>query len=183
MTSDQVKWKIYALTKRYKQCLETGLHMKFKYFKEMDNIYAQYNVDCDINIGEFMHKRKDFKQPYCKDTLKSSTESKAMIELRKIRLASRMESERTQSKINLEKQWLEYLGRQEQNKIMQDDLFERDLKLKEENLELCRQEIEMKESIELRKLELKEKKDEELLMIEREKCEMLKQIFANRILL
>ncbi|XP_045445982.1 uncharacterized protein LOC123654065 isoform X2 [Melitaea cinxia] len=183
MSSDQVRWKIYALTKRYKQCLDTGLHMKFKYFKEMDNIYAQYNVDCDtFNIGEFMHKRKDFKQPYCKDTLKSRTESKAMIELRKIRLASRLESERTQSKINLEKQWLEYLERQEQNKLMQDELFERNLKLKEENLELRRQEIEMKESIELRKLEIKEKKDEEFLMIEKEKCEMLKQIFASRVL-
>ncbi|CAH2086688.1 unnamed protein product [Euphydryas editha] len=184
MTSDQVRWKINALTKKYKQCLDTGQHMKFKYFKEMDNIYAQYNVDCDtFNIGEFMHKKKDFKQSYYKDTsIKTSAESKAMIELRKVRLANRIESERTQSKINLEKQWLEYLKRQEESKLMQDEIFERNLKLKEEDLELRRQEIEMKESIELRKLELIEKKHEELLMIEREKYEMLKQIFANRVI-
>ncbi|XP_050345170.1 uncharacterized protein LOC126770065 isoform X2 [Nymphalis io] len=185
MTPDQVRWKINALTKKYKQCVDTGHCMKFKYFKEMDNIYAQYNVDCDsFTIGEFLHKKKDGKQPYTKDTsIKTNVESKAMIELRKIRLANRIESERSQSKNNLEKQWLEYLKRQEQNKLLQDQIFERNLKLKEEDLQLRRQEIEMKESIEIRKLQLKEQEQDDLLLIEREKCEMLKQIFADRIIL
>ncbi|XP_026494930.2 uncharacterized protein LOC113399880 isoform X1 [Vanessa tameamea] len=184
MTSDQVRWKINALTKKYKQCVDTGHHMKFKYFKEMDNIYAQYNVDCDtFTIGDFIHKKKDGKQPYIKESsIKINVESKAMIELRKIRLANRIESERTQSKINLEKQWLEYLKRQEHNKLLQDALFERNLKIKEEDLQLRRQEIEMKESIEIRKLQLKEQEQDGLLLIEREKCEMLKQIFADRII-
>ncbi|XP_046964811.1 uncharacterized protein LOC124533514 isoform X2 [Vanessa cardui] len=184
MTSDQVRWKINALTKKYKQCVDTGHHMKFKYFKEMDSIYAQYNVDCDtFTLADLIHKKKDGKQPYTKDSsIKNNAESKAMIELRKIRLANRIESERSQSKINLEKQWLEYLKRQEQNKLLQDALFERNLKIKEEDLQLRRQEIEMKESIEIRKLQLKEQEQDGLLLIEREKCEMLKQIFADRII-
>lgn len=38
MTADQVRWKINALTKKYKRCINTGQSIKFKYFKEMDDI-------------------------------------------------------------------------------------------------------------------------------------------------
>lgn len=186
MSPDQVRWKINALAKKYKQCVDSGQHEKFKYFKEMDNIYAQYNVDCDsftLQNAETLQKRKRRSQLNTSGTesgIKSNSESKAMIELRKLRLANRIESDRSQSKINLEKQWLDYLKRQEEQQKWRDDIFERTLKLREEELELKRKELEMKESIELRKIEVREREQEEMLQIEREKCEMLKKIFTKQ---
>ncbi|XP_052737689.1 uncharacterized protein LOC112055337 isoform X2 [Bicyclus anynana] len=184
MTADQVRWKINALTKKYKQCLDTGQHRKFKYFKEMEDIYTKYNVDCDqFAISECSKRRRCHKQLSVNDfnlPLQIQNESRAMIELRKTRLANRIESERTQSKLILEKQWLEYLKRQEHNRLLKDDLYNEVLKLREKELELQRHELQIKQSIELQMLELKEREQGNLLKIEKEKCEMLKQFFDSK---
>ncbi|KAG6459504.1 uncharacterized protein LOC115449498 [Manduca sexta] len=179
MTPDQIRWKINALTKKYKQCIDNGQHEKFRYFKEMDDIYAQYNVDCDsYTITDLLHKKKDIgKIQPCNEELKPCAESKAMIELRKIRLANRIESDRNQGKIQLERQWLEYLKRKEEQNQWRDEMYERHLKIREEELELKKRELELKESLEYKKIELMEKEQEDLLHIEREKCELLKQLF------
>lgn len=189
MSPDQVRWKINALAKKYKQCVDNGKHEKFRYFKEMDNIYAQYNVDCDsftLQNAEVLQKRKATRKcklpttPVTELGAKRNPESKAMIELRKLRLANRIESDRSQSKINLEKQWLEYLKRQEDQQKLRDDIFERTLRLREEELELKRKELEMKELIEFKNIEAKGREQEERLQIEKEKCEMLKKIFEKQ---
>ncbi|CAH2074390.1 unnamed protein product, partial [Iphiclides podalirius] len=104
MTPDQIRWKVNALTKKYKQCIDGGQHEKFKYFKEMDKIYSQFNVDGDANIiAELLQKKtacdnrinlaynhKMSSQPF--------QENKAMIQLRKLRLANRIESDRSLTK-------------------------------------------------------------------------------------
>ncbi|XP_045785104.1 uncharacterized protein LOC123880816 isoform X2 [Maniola jurtina] len=177
MTADQVRWKINALTKKYKRCINTGQSIKFKYFKEMDDIHAKYNVDCDIFVlTEFIHK----KNGDLNALIQTNSESKAMTKMRKVRLANRIESDLTQSKLKLEKQWLEYLNRQEQNRLLQDEVFDRNLRIREEELELRRQELVIKESLELRKLQLKEREQNELLKIEQEKCDTLKFLLDNR---
>ncbi|CAH2264552.1 uncharacterized protein LOC120624449 isoform X2 [Pararge aegeria] len=184
MSADQVRWKINALTKRYKQCVDIGQPVKFKYFKEMDDIYAKHNLDCDTFVlGDCIDKKKyhqhgstnNFNPP-----IQINSESKVMIELRKARFANRIESDRTQSKLYLEKQWLEYLKGQEQERLLQDKLFVQNLKLREEELDLRRQELEIKESVELRKLLIKDREQDELLRIEKEKCEMLEQFLHNK---
>ena len=183
MSPDQVRWKINALTKKYKQCVDSGQHDKFKYFKIMNDIYAQYHVDCDsYTLTELLHKKKDVNKMSMTNehNLKLSQESKSVIEMRKIRLANRIESDRTQGKIQLEKQWLEYLRRQEEQKQWRDEIYDRNLKLREEELELRRQELEIKETLELKKIQLKEKEYRDILQIEREKCELLKEIFSKR---
>lgn len=191
VTPDQVRWKINALTKKYKQCLDNGEHNKFKFFGIMDNIYAQYNVDCDSynlhNPDLTDYKKSIRKNPtdYHSDnvpsSLKTSQESRVLTELRKRRLARRIESERSQSKMNLERQWLEYLERQELQTKWRDDVFEKHLKLKKEELELRKKELEIKETLELQKLEIQNKEQEEMLHIEKEKCKLLKLIiFQNK---
>lgn len=178
MTPDQIRWKINALTKKYKQCLDSGHHEKFKYFKAMENIYSQYNVDSDT---DFLHKKKDFHRlNLLTGEAKFNHESKAMIEMRKMRLANRIESDRSQGKIQLEKQWLEYLRKQEEQKLWRDNIYARNLKLREEELELRKRELEIKETLEYKKIQLMEKELDDMLQIEREKCELLKQLFNKR---
>lgn len=189
MTPDQVRWKINALAKKYKQCLDTGQHNKFKFFGIMDNIYAQYNVDCDsynlhnLDLTDYKYSKKcirknhtDYHSDNATSSLKSVQESKVLTELRKRRLARRIESERSQSKMNLERQWLEYLKRQELQTKWKDDVFEKHLKIMKEELELRKKELEIKETIELQKLQVQDKDQEEMLQVEREKCELLKLI-------
>lgn len=180
MSPNQVRWKINALTKKYKQCLDSGHDEKFRYFHEMDNIYAQYNVDCDSYIiTELLQRKKTINIPDKPENIYSikSTESKAMIELRKIRLANRIESDRNQGKIHLERQWLEFLKRKEEEKQCCDVLFEKNLKLREEKLELRKRKLELKESFEHKKINLMEKEYEDMLEIERKKHALLKQLF------
>lgn len=144
----------------------------------MDSIYAQYNVDYETYmLTDLQHKKKDVPQSQNVKNYsnKPFSESKAMIELRKIRLARRIESERSQGKIQLERQWLEYLKRQEEQKLWRDDIYDRNIKLKEEELELRKRELELKESLEYKKLELLEREYDSILQIEREKCELLKE--------
>lgn len=179
MTPDQIRWKINALTKKYKQCLDTGQHERFKYFKAMDNIYLQYNIDGDPTITELLPKKK---YPYRSNKLKQqfNHEARAMIEMRKIRLANRIESDRFQGKIQLEKQWLEYLRKQEEQKQWRDDIYERNLRLQEEELELRKRELEIKETLELKKIQLMEKEIDDVLQIERRKCDLLQELVTQR---
>ncbi|KAM3963415.1 LOW QUALITY PROTEIN: uncharacterized protein ACR2FA_002351 [Aphomia sociella] len=180
MTPDQVRWKINALAKKYKQCIDSGQHKKFRYFKEMDSIYSRYNVDCDsYTISEILKKKSNGRRSASNEFERTTgVESKAMIELRKLRLASRIESDRMQTKLNIEKQWLEYLRQQEQHRLVKEDLFERNLKLREEELELRKRELELKEALEYKKMELAEKDVQEILQLQREKCELLERLFS-----
>lgn len=156
-----------------------GKHEKFKYFKEMDKIYTKYNVDCDsYSITEFLSKKKSNNELINDSTSsKLFPETRAMIEMRKARLANRINCDRFQGKIKLEKQWLEYLHRQEEQRQFKDKIFERNLKLREERLETRKRELEIKESLEHRNLQIMEKEQEELLLVEREKLELLKEMF------
>ncbi|XP_072944055.1 uncharacterized protein [Epargyreus clarus] len=184
MSPDQVRWKINALTKRYKQCIDSGQHNKFKYFTQLNKIYAQYNVNCDsyYTLSELIHRKiNTYENQGSSSECGMQPESKAMIELRKRRLANKIEADRCQSKVQLEKQWLEYLKRQEEQRLLKDEMHERNLKLREEEIELRKRELEIKESLELRQLLFKEKVQEEIIKLEREKCEMLKKIFSQRV--
>ncbi|CAB3251806.1 unnamed protein product [Arctia plantaginis] len=180
MTPDQIRWKINALTKKYKQCLDTGQHERFKYFKAMDNIYLQYNIDGDPNTAtEIFQKKKD---PHRSNKLahQFGHEARAMIKMRKIRLANRIESDRFQGKIQLEKQWLEYLRKQEEQKQWRDDIYERNLRLREEELELRKRELEIKETLEHKKIQLMERELDDVLQIERKKCKLLQEMVTKR---
>ncbi|XP_073944271.1 uncharacterized protein [Choristoneura fumiferana] len=185
MTPDQVRWKINALTKKYKQAVDSG-QKRFKYFKEMNNIFGQCEDDDDCTISEQLQHKKHSRKNHLNLSMsesfgnKGSTfETKATIELRKIRLASRIEADRSQSKITLEKQWLEFLRRQEEHKQWRDEMFEKSLRLRQQELELRRKEVEIKEALELKRLRLKEK-EHELLQIERDKCTLLSKIVEQK---
>ncbi|XP_075970073.1 uncharacterized protein LOC142972669 [Anticarsia gemmatalis] len=181
MTPDQIRWKINALTKKFKQCLNSGHHENFKYFKAMENIYSQYNIDSDSNtVTELLQKKKDVhRMNMLAHDFKFRHETKAMIEMRKIRLANRIECDRSQGKIQLEKQWLEYLKKQEEQKQLRDEICERNLKLREEELELRKRELEIKETLEYKKIQLMEKEIDDMLQFEREKCRLINNILSK----
>ncbi|XP_068629533.1 reticulocyte-binding protein homolog 2a-like [Battus philenor] len=167
VTPDQVRWKINALTKKYKDCIESGQgNMAFKYFNEMHQILGRYNDDNEI------YKLASGVSHDCeKVKVKKNIIFSNSTPHRKLRAERR-------AKVELDKQWLEYLKRQEDQKQIRDQRYERSLRLKEEELALRKKELEMKESFALKKLQLREKKQEEILMIEREKCALLRK-FLN----
>lgn len=80
------------------------------------------------------------------------------------------------AKVELDKQWMEYLKKQDEQKQIRDERLERSLILREEKLQLRKKELELKQNLALKKLQLKQRKHEELLRIEREKCELLMKL-------
>lgn len=86
------------------------------------------------------------------------------------------------AKVELDKQWMEYLKKQDEQKQIRDERLERSLILREEKLQLRKKELEFKQSLALKKLQLKQQKHEELLKIEREKCELLMKLVEKKLI-
>ncbi|XP_013182301.1 PREDICTED: uncharacterized protein LOC106128449 [Papilio xuthus] len=161
VTPDQVRWKINALTKKYKDSIENGQgNLTFKYFNEMHQILGQYNDDNETYRLASGVAQCDRGQSNKNTILSCSPYHKIRTERK--------------AKVELDKQWLDYLKRQEEQKELRDQRYERSLRLKQEELELRKKELEIKESLALKKLQLKEKMQEEILKIEREKCALLR---------
>lgn len=173
MTPDQVRWKINALTKKYRDCIDNGNGlMTFKYFNEMHQILgrctednASYRLASGLIQGQESNKTHSFLNK--KLSFKNSTP------FRKLRTERR-------TKIELDKQWIEYIKRQEEQRQIRDERYERSIRLREEELQLKKKEVEIKQSIALRKLQLKEKKLDEILKIEHEKCALLRKFLTNQ---
>ncbi|XP_045491595.1 uncharacterized protein LOC123691310 [Colias croceus] len=168
VTPDQVRWKINALTKKYKDCLDNGQVAGFKYYNEMHQILGKYNEDNDtyrISSGVQEQMSKDSllsrKLPYKNGTT-----------FRKLKMERR-------AKLELDKQWLQYLKRQEEHNQTRDERYERSLRLREEEIALRKKELDIKQTIALKKLQLKEKHQEEMLKIEREKCFLLRKLLGE----
>lgn len=57
MTADQTRWKINALSKKYKECIDNNSKsgrspMTFTYFNEMQDMFGhRKNIDCDHVIS------------------------------------------------------------------------------------------------------------------------------------
>ncbi|XP_023951168.2 uncharacterized protein LOC112055336 [Bicyclus anynana] len=173
VTPDQVRWKINALTKKYKDCIDNGQgSTAFKYFNEMHHFLGRYNEDSGAyrlasGVIHGQDTDKDHNAPNGKISYKNSTP------FRKIRAERK-------SKVELDKQWIEYIRKQEEQKKIRDERYERCLKLREEELQLKKKELEMKQSIALKKLQLREKMQEDILKIERQKCALLRKFLNDR---
>lgn len=172
VTPDQVRWKINALTKKYKDCVDNGQGtIAFKYFNEMHQILGRYNEDSGtyrLASGVIQNQEID------KDnSANRKIPYKNCTPFRKLRAERR-------AKVELDKQWIDYIKRQEEQKQVRDERYERSLRLREEELQLKKKELEIKQSIALRKLQLKEKRQEEILKIEREKCALLRKLLNEQ---
>ncbi|XP_063821565.1 uncharacterized protein LOC135071713 [Ostrinia nubilalis] len=172
VTPDQVRWKINALTKKYKDCIDNGQGSSaFKYFNEMNQILGlhsdasgTYRLASGVMHGpESSNKERCFKNMSMKNS----------VPYRKLRAERK-------AKIELDKQWIEYIQKQDEQRNIRDERFERNLRLREEELQLRKKELEMKHSLALKKLQLRERKQEEMLKIEREKCALLRKLLANQ---
>lgn len=170
VTPDQVRWKINALTKKYKDCLDSGQGpMVFKYYNEMHQILGRYSDSTGTYriASGVMHGQDELD----KEKNKKNLAAKSSTPFRKLRMEKR-------AKIELDNQWIQYLRRQEEQKQIRDERYERNLKLKEEELQLRKKELEIKQTLALKKLQLKEKKQEEMLKIEMEKCALLRKLLG-----
>lgn len=134
----------------------------------MHQILGRYNDNNDTYrlASGIMHSQSINKNKVTK-SLKSSTP------FRKIRAERK-------AKIDLDKQWIEYIKRQEEQKDIREEKFERSLWLREEELQLRKKALEIKQSIALKKIQLKEKREEEMLKIEKEKCALLRKLVENQ---
>ncbi|CAH2264556.1 uncharacterized protein LOC120624641 [Pararge aegeria] len=172
VTPDQVRWKINALTKKYKDCIDNGQgSVVFKYFNEMHQILGRYNEDSGAyrlasGVIQGPEVGKNLIAPCRKISFKNTTP------FRKLRAERR-------AKVEIDKQWIDYIKRHEEQKQIRDERYERSLRLREEELQLKKKELEIKQSIALRKLELREKRQEEILKIEREKCALLRKLLND----
>ncbi|XP_049866981.1 uncharacterized protein LOC126367489 [Pectinophora gossypiella] len=165
VTPDQVRWKINALTKKYKDCVDNGQgSSSFKYYNEMHHILGRYSDDTGT------YRLASGVMQNCDNRTKKSLNKTPFRKLRAERRA----------KIELDKQWIEYLKRQDEQKQIRDERYERSLRVKEEELQLRKKELELKQTLALKKLQLKERKQEELLKIEREKCSLLRKLLADQ---
>lgn len=172
VTPDQVRWKINALTKKYKDCIDNGQgSTTFKYFNEMHQILGRYNNEG--NAYRLASGVMQSDETVDKERLKRNLSSKSTVPFRRLRAERR-------AKLELDKQWIEYLRRQEEHRLERDERCERSLRLREEELQLKKKELEIKKSIALKKLQLKEKKQEEILKIEREKCALLRKLLEDQ---
>ncbi|KAL0893694.1 hypothetical protein ABMA27_013845 [Loxostege sticticalis] len=171
VTPDQVRWKINALTKKYKDCIDNGQGQAvFKYFNEMHQILGRHNDESgNYRLASGVAQGLESTS---KDRLKNMS-MKASVPYRKLRAERK-------AKIELDKQWIEYIQKQDEQRSIRDERFERSLRLREEELQLRKKELEMKHSLALKKLQLKERKQEEMLKIEREKCVLLRKLIANQ---
>uniref|UniRef100_A0A2A4J448 Myb/SANT-like DNA-binding domain-containing protein n=1 Tax=Heliothis virescens TaxID=7102 RepID=A0A2A4J448_HELVI len=173
VTPDQVRWKINALTKKYKDCIDNGQGaMSFKYFNEMHQILGRYSD----NTGTYRLASGVMQGPDDLDKAKRNISLKGSAPFRRLRAERR-------AKIELDKQWLDYLRKQEEQKHLRDERYERNLRLRQEELQLRKKELEIKQSLALKKLQLKEQKQEEMLKIEREKCALLRKLIENQDLM
>lgn len=170
VTPDQVRWKVNALTKKYKDCIDNGHGaMSFKYFNEMHQILGRYSDSTGTYrlASGVLHGQDDID----KDKSKKNMSLKSSVPFRKLRVERR-------AKVELDNQWIDYLRRQEEQKQIRDERYERSLRLREEELQLRKKELDIKQTLALKKLQLKERKQEEMLKIEREKCALLRKLLG-----
>lgn len=156
------------MTKKYKDCVDGGQGPEsFTYFNEMHQILGRYNDN-----GETYRLASGITQQDG-SMYKSKKNMPLKTPYRKLR-------EERRAKIELDKKWIEYLKKQEEQNIIRDQRRERNLKLKEEELQLRKKELELKHTLTLKKLLLKERKQEELLKIEKEKCALLRKLLVEQ---
>ncbi|RVE54818.1 hypothetical protein evm_000585 [Chilo suppressalis] len=171
VTADQVRWKINALTKKYKDCIDNGQEeLGFKYFNEMHQILGQNNeTGGSYRLSSGMQTQDS-----------SEKEQKKRLGMTQNNTPFRRLRAERRAKIELDKLWFDYIQKQDALKHLRDERYERSLRLREEELQLKKKELEIKQSLALKKLQLKERKHEEIIKIEREKCLLLRKLLENQ---
>jgi len=200
VTADQTRWKINSLIKKYKECVDnnskSGRSPKtFPYFNEMQNMFGhRKNINCDHTLNSSLFGTKSEKSNYSKsenqqessDTQMPSSSSPKQSTSREEK-AKKVHSGSTtyvaKTKLELEKQWLEHLRmlstekEKENEKLIRID--ERNA-IKKEKLLLKQKQILWKETVLKRKMENKDERHRDRMRMEREKCQLLKDLIRSK---
>lgn len=225
MSADQVRWKINALMKKYKECADNNsksgrAFMTFEFYDIIDQIchkekscISTYTMSSNLPVNKkncstltsstepeketiltinqvSKRKSKQVQEKAASNTSSSSdlsfdTNISNFNSSKSSRLPRGTGSSNARKKLELEKQWLEYLKTNENRSKATDENYEKYLKIKaEENqirkryLNLREKEMEQKYAILQKKLKWKENAHDEKMELEKLKCKYLKN-FAN----
>ncbi|CAL1688916.1 unnamed protein product [Lasius platythorax] len=197
VTSDQTRWKINSLIKKYKECVDynskSGRSPKsFPYLNEMQDMFGhRKNINCDHTLdssffgakSQSSHsKSEDQQQPLETQILSSSSSSPRQL-TSPVKKVKKVHSDSAKTKLELEKQWLEHLrmlstkNEKENEKLIKID--ERNA-LKKEKLLLKQKQLFWKETVLKRKMENKNERHRDRMRIEREKCQLLKDLIQSK---
>lgn len=199
MTADQTRWKINSLIKKYKECVDhnskTGRSPKtFPYFNEMQDMFGhRKNINCNHTLNSSLFTTKSENSNYSKsknqqqssDTQmpSSSSPKQSTCEEKPKKGHSGSATYVAKTKLELEKQWLEHLrmlstkNEKENEKLIRID--ERNA-LKKEKLLLKQKQMLWKETMLKRKMENKAERHRDRMRMEREKCQLLKDVMQSK---
>lgn len=223
MTSDQVRWRINYLMKKYKECIDNNLKsgrgtVSFEFFDEMENIFgykkasvATYTMSSNLPSKKNSNTTMEIqshtsKKPKIKNLnyipVKISSNTSASILASTSTNSSPSTSTNTSASIvtnSSSNDSISFSGSQFKNKFenfclqyMQKEEKRREercenisktkkaLKLKKYSIEIREKELEIKKIAAINKIRSKEKRHDEILEIEKVKCDLLKRLLHDK---
>lgn len=209
MTSDQVRWKINALIKKYKECVDNNsksgrVNVTFEFYDQLEEILGQekrtslYTVASNVLSDNTNKKVKDSKRQNVKSPLnhqkrqnnydginQPSTsavqhESSPVVDSKRHLPGHNTGSNLARMKIELQTQCLDYFKTVRNREEEQTKWHEKLLQSKEATISVKKRQLELKKQIAEKKLKSKECRHEEIMEIERLKVNLLKTLIKNK---
>lgn len=172
MTNDQVRWKINALVKRYKEVVDNNsksgrARMDFEWYEQMDEILgsrqrattghtvsskftSSTSTSCTSTSFEKEHSSGSISVPTSSSKLISSKNDHVNSNVTGVTNRKRPShgtgSKTAATKIELEKQWLYHLQKKEERDHIKDQRYVGLLDVKKEALKLKKRQLDLKET-------------------------------------
>ncbi|KAL0100995.1 hypothetical protein PUN28_019416 [Cardiocondyla obscurior] len=187
MSTDQVRWKMNSLHKKYKECCDNNNKsgrgvINFKWYNQMDEIFgkdkdaiAAHTVSSNIILPE-VNRTRHKENIHVPTSPVAGTSQVLQINKNK-ECTSQTQRHGTgtnlaKKKLNIEKQWLQFLENKEVRDAARD-------KRHEQSQERATEDFNKKKEIALKKLKDKENRHSEIMEIEKTKCNLLKKLLQQ----
>lgn len=196
MTNDQVRWKINALVKKYKEVVDNNsksgrARMEFEWYEQMDEILGSrqractgHTISSKVTSPSATSTSTSCENEYssgssslCTSPSKLTSSKNDFVNSNITGLGNRKRSlhgtgsKIAATKIELEKQWLHHLQKKEERDRIKDQRYVNLLEVKKENVKLKKRQLDLKETELEQQKELaikkaKEKKNRHMELIE-----------------
>lgn len=198
MTNDQIRWKINALVKKYKEVVDNNsssgrARMDFEWYEQMDEIFGpRQRAIAGQTISSKLTSKTSNSCTSTSEEKNSSSESSAIASTSVSLSKSKRQCHGTGSKtaatkIELEKQWLHHLQKKEERDHIKDQRYanlnetkKEAVKLKKRQLDLKEAELEQRKDIAMKKMKEKKNRHAELMEMERIKYKLLKKMIEGK---
>lgn len=205
MTSDQVRWKINSLIKRYKECVDNNLksgraYITFEFYDQLEEILGQgkeasavHTVSSKILSDSDSDDKRDNESPktHRKRQKKDNENNKSNTSViqhksppvvdqgKRLRPGHDTGSNLAKTKMELQTQWLDYLKTAKNREEEQTKRHEKLLQSKVEIINVKKRQLELKKQIAEKKLKSKERRHEEIIEVEKLKINLLKKLLRS----